>query len=58
MAIRFGPAGIGPVSTAEEVLERYHKLGLRACEVAFTYQVYINASDAERIGKKAKELDI
>lgn len=58
MAIRFGPAGIGPAATAEKVLEDYHRLGLRACEIAFTYQVYLNASDAERIGKKAKELDI
>lgn len=57
--IRFGPAGLGPVKTAEEVLERYHKLGLRACEIAFTYSVYIkDKEDAERIGKKAKELGI
>ncbi len=57
MAIRFGPAGLGPVKTAENVLERYSKLGLRACEIAFTYGVYIkNKDDAIRIGKKAKEL--
>jgi len=59
MGIRFGPAGLGPVKTAEEVLEKYHKLGFRACEVAFTYSVYIKKKeDAERIGKKAKELGI
>lgn len=58
MAIRFGPAGIGPAATAEKVLENYHKLGLRACEVEFVYQVYIDKNDAERIGKKAKELGI
>src|SRR3989338_2141747 len=56
--IKFGPAGLGPVKTAEEVLEQYHKLGLKACEVAFTYQVYIKPDDAARIGKKAKELGI
>jgi deoxyribonuclease-4 len=58
MAIRFGPAGLGPVATAEKFLENYKKLGLDACEVAFTYQVYIKPEDAKRIGKKAKELGI
>jgi len=59
MEIRFGPAGLGPVKTAEKVLEEYHKKGLRACEIAFTYSIYIKSKvDAERIGKKAKELDI
>jgi deoxyribonuclease-4 len=59
MAIKFGPAGIGPVKTALEVLENYHKKGLKACEIAFTYQVYIkNEEDARQIGKKAKELGI
>lgn len=56
--IRFGPAGIGPVKTAVQVLEGYHKLGLRACEIAFTYSVYIKEDEAIIIGKKAKELDI
>lgn len=57
--IRFGPAGLGPVASAEEILEKYHKLGLRACEIAFVRQVYIKHNeDLERIGKKAKELGI
>ena len=58
MTIKFGPAGLGPVDSAEEVLDKYHKLGLRACEIAFTYSVYIKPDDAVRIGKKAKELGI
>jgi len=59
MNIRFGPAGLGSVKTAEKVLEEYHKLGLKACEIAFTYGVYIKKKeDAIRIGKKAKELGI
>ncbi len=59
MSIKFGPSGIGPVATAEKVLEAYHNLGLKICEIAFTYSVYIkNKSDAERIGKKAKSLGI
>ena len=57
--IRFGPAGLGSVKDAEAVLENYHRMGLRACEIAFTYGVYIkNKDDAIRICKKAKELDI
>ena len=52
--IKFGPAGLGPVSSAEEVLERYKEHGFKICEIAFTYQVYIKKQDAKRIGKKAK----
>lgn len=59
MSIIFGPAGLGPVKSAEKVLEEYAKKGLKACEIAFTYSVYIkNKEDAERIGKKAKDLGI
>lgn len=59
MGIKFGPAGIGPVKEAIVNLEHFSKLGLKACEVAFTYQVYIkNEKDAESIGKKAHELGI
>ena len=50
MELRFGPAGLGSVKGAEEVLEEYHNNGLRACEIAFTYGVYIKEADAERIG--------
>ena len=57
--IKFGPAGLGSIKTAEAVLEDYSKKGLKACEIAFTYGVYIkNKEDAIRIGKRAKELDI
>lgn len=59
MNVRFGPAGLGSVKSAEDVLEDYAKKGLKACEIAFTYGVYIkNKEDALKIGKKAKELDI
>lgn len=58
MSIRFGPAGIGPVKTSIQVLEQYHKLGLKACEIAFTYSAYIKPDEAKIIGKKASELDI
>lgn len=57
--IRIGPAGLGPIKTAEKTLEQYHSLGFRACELAFTYGPYIKLeSDARAIGKKARELDI
>ncbi len=58
MPIRFGPAGLGPTKTALETLESYHNLGLKACEIAFTYSNYIKPADAPAIAKKAKELDI
>lgn len=58
MTIKFGPAGLGPAANAEKVLEEYKKSGFKICEIAFTYSVYIKKEDAERIGKKAKELGI
>ena len=59
LMLRIGPAGLGPVKSAIKTLELYHKLGFRACEIAFTYGAYIkDESDARVIGKKAKELDI
>lgn len=56
--VLFGPAGLGPVKTASAVLEKYHKLGLHACEIAFTYSVYIKPEDAKKIGEIAKRLGI
>ena len=57
--IRFGPAGLGAVEDAISNLEEFHKLGLKACEVSFTYGPYIkNREDALKIGKVAKKLGI
>ena len=56
--IKFGPAGLGGVKEAGANLEEYHRLGLKACEIAFTYGAYIKEKDAEAIGKKAKECGI
>ena len=59
LKIRLGPAGLGGVKDAVDNLQEYNKLGLRACEIAFTYGIYIKGKkDAEEIGKKAKEQDI
>ncbi len=56
--VKFGPAGLGPVKEAIENLEKYKSLGLSACEVAFTYSVYIKKDDAIKIGEAAKKLGI
>lgn len=57
--IKFGPAGLGSVKEAVSTLEKYKSLGFKACEIAFTYGVYIkNKEDAERIGETAKKLGI
>jgi deoxyribonuclease IV len=59
MGIKFGPAGLGGVEDAEKNLEEYAKAGLKACEISFTYGIYIKKKeDAIRIGRKAKELGI
>ncbi len=59
MTIKFGPAGLGGVKQAIDNLEMYHKLGLKACEIAFTYGVYIkDKKDAIKIGEAAKRLGI
>jgi deoxyribonuclease-4 len=57
--IRFGPAGLGGVKDAVSNLESYSKLGLRACEIAFTYGIYIKKKeDAEKIGEAARKFGI
>jgi len=59
MAIKFGPSGFGGVKEAISNLEEYHKLGLSACEIAFTYGPYIKSEeDARAIGKAAERLGI
>ncbi len=59
MLLKFGPAGLGGVKDALSNLEEYKNLELKACEIAFTYGVYIkNKEDAVKIGKAAKKLGI
>ena len=58
-SIRFGPAGLGPTKTAIQTLQHYNKLGFKACEIAFTYGVYIkNSKDIQEIKETAEKLDI
>ncbi len=59
--IRFGPAGLGGVKEAVSNLKDFHESGLRACEIAFTYGVYIKESQKKEISEirnTAKKLDI
>jgi deoxyribonuclease-4 len=57
--MRFGPAKLGGIKEAPEVLTKFHDLGLRACEIAFSRGIYIkNKTEAVRIAKKAKDYGI
>ena len=57
--VKFGPGGLGPVKDAVKNLEEFYGLGLRGCEVEFTYGPYIKSEeDAKIIGDKARELGI
>jgi len=62
MTIRFGPAGIGSVKDAAENLEEYHKKGLRACEIPFTYGVFIkedkHKKEIEDIKRASEKFDV
>jgi deoxyribonuclease-4 len=54
MTIRFGPAGLGAkLENAAASLERYHKMGIRACEIPFTYGIFIKE---DKHGKEIKEI--
>ncbi len=59
--IRFGPAGFGTVKEAASNIEQLHKKGLRACEIPFTYGVYIkekeHRKEIEEIRETARKLD-
>ena len=56
--IKFGPGGLGPVKDAVKNLEKFHKLGLQACEIEFTYSIYIKEKDALEIKKAAEKFGI
>ncbi len=59
MAIKFGPAGLGPIKDAVKNLEYYNKLGFKACEIAFTYGIYIKDNkDMKTIKEAAEKFDI
>ncbi|MBI2449105.1 TIM barrel protein [Candidatus Pacearchaeota archaeon] len=56
--IKIGPAGLGGVKEAAANLHEFAKKEIKACEIAFTYGVYIKEQDALEIGNTARDLDI
>jgi deoxyribonuclease IV len=58
MNIKFGPGGLGPVETALKTLEEFNKNGLSACEIEFTYGIYIKEKDAKKIKEAAEKNNI
>lgn len=58
MTILFGPGGLGGVKEAVKNLERYHKLGLKACEIEFVYGVYIKDNETKQIKETAEKFGI
>jgi deoxyribonuclease IV len=56
--IRFGPGGLGGVKEAVSNLEKFSSLGIRACEIEFTYGPYIKKNETEEIRKASEKLDI
>jgi deoxyribonuclease IV len=58
MAIKFGPSGIGPTKEAIKKLQLYKSLNLQACEIAFTYGIYIKENDTKEIKNEAEKLGI
>jgi deoxyribonuclease IV len=58
MTIKFGPSGLGSVKEAVENLEMFSEFGLQACEIAFTYGVYIKENETTEIRKAAEKFGI
>ena len=54
--LRFGPAGFGAkLQEAAANLERFHKLGIKACEIPFTYGVFIKEDKHKKEIREIKE---
>jgi len=56
--VRFGPAGIGGVKEAPEVLEQFSRQGIKAAEIPFTYRIWLDNEQAKKIGEIAKKFDV
>ena len=61
--IRLGPAGLGAsIGEASISLEKYHRLGIKACEIPFTYGIFIKEDRHKKeileIKETAKKFDI
>jgi len=53
--IQFGPAGMGNIKESFKTFENYKKLGFRACEIPFTYGVYIKEDKHKKEIAEIKE---
>lgn len=56
--IRFGPSGSGGVSEIVSNLEGFQARGLKACEIPFTYQIWMNKQQAIEIAHQLEEKKI
>lgn len=56
--INIGASGLGKVKEAVINLERMHDAGLKCCEIAFTYSIYIKEFETPVIREAAKRLGI
>jgi len=57
--IRFGPAGIGGKDEVISNLNKFSKLGLKACEIAFTYGIYLRIPKLlHKIKEVSQKLDV
>ncbi|MEM3113504.1 MAG: TIM barrel protein [Candidatus Pacearchaeota archaeon] len=55
MAIIFGPSGLGSVKESVSNLKEFSKLDIKACEIAFTYGVYIKDEKDINVIREASE---
>lgn len=58
MVVRIGPSGLGGKNEAISILEEYYKNKIDACEIAFTYGVYLDVESAKKISEVARKLNI
>jgi deoxyribonuclease-4 len=56
--ISFGPAGCGGLKEIIPNLEKYQVSGLRACEIPFTYQIWIKPEQAVWIKEEMKQRNL
>jgi len=62
MPIKFGTAGIGPIKEVEHTFEEFAGVGIKACEIPFTYGIYIkkdrHKKEIEQIKRASKKFGI
>ena len=57
-SISLGPAGMGKIVDVDETFAEYQKLGFKAAEIPFTYEVYIKPEQCPAIKKAAEKYSI